>query len=103
MAQNFVVALLVGCCFVYALWNMAPKASRSRLAVALLKLPVPHWLRKPLLAASRQQGGCGGCGGCGGPVNAKASADASGVAKSGAGCQKPLTFVRGNYAGKTPL
>jgi hypothetical protein len=51
MAQNIIVALLVVVCFVYALWTLVPKASRSRLATFLLKLPLPMLLQKPLMAA----------------------------------------------------
>jgi hypothetical protein len=84
MAQNLVVALLVSGCFVYALWTLAPKAARRRLARALLKRPVPPMLQKPLQAAAKQRGGCA-CNGC----------DRSFVAQA-----KPVTFVRGNYAKK---
>ena len=48
MLQNFILAVLVGCCFVYALWTLAPKAPRGRLAAALLKLPLPLLLQGPL-------------------------------------------------------
>jgi hypothetical protein len=89
MAQNLIVALLVGGCFVYALWTLAPKALRRRLAVALLRLPVPQVLQKPLTAAVRQQGCCG-CDGCDGPAAAQQAP------------VKPIRFVRGNYSGKTP-
>jgi hypothetical protein len=84
MAQNLIVALLVSGCFVYALWTLAPKAPRSRMAIALLKLPLPALLQKPLQAAAKQQGGCA-CNGC----------DRADVAQV-----KPVTFVRGNYAKK---
>jgi hypothetical protein len=63
MVQTIVVALLVAGCFGYALWTLAPKKPRSRLAAALLKMPLPSVLHKPLTAAARQQGGCG-CHGC---------------------------------------
>jgi hypothetical protein len=63
MAQNLIVALLVLGCFVYSLWTLAPKAPRSRLATALLKLPLPSVLQKPLAAATRKQVGCA-CDGC---------------------------------------
>jgi hypothetical protein len=65
MAQNLVVAVLVGGCFLQALWALAPKAACDRMAIALLKLPLPKMLQKCLLSAARQQGGCGGCDGCG--------------------------------------
>ena len=101
MAQNIIVALLVAGCFVYALWTLAPKAQRSRLATALLKLPLPSVLQKPLTAAARQQGGCG-CNGC------DRSSSAINPATPGTAGQEmkaefqPLTFVRGNYAKKPP-
>jgi hypothetical protein len=77
--QNLVVAVLVMVCFVYALWTLAPKRPRSQLAVALLKLPLPAVLQKPLNAAARLQGGCG-CRGCD---------RAASPAKS-----KPIVFMR---------
>jgi hypothetical protein len=76
--QNLVVWLLVAACFVYAAWTLAPKAPRRRLALALLKLPLPAALQKPVNAAAQLQGGCG-CNGCDSP------------AKSGA---KPVVFMR---------
>jgi hypothetical protein len=76
--QNLVVAVLVGGCFVYALWTLAPKAARSRLAKQLLKLPLPAMLQKPVQVASNLQGGCG-CAGCDGPA---------------AGQPKPVVIVR---------
>ena len=78
--QTLLVALVVAGSFVYALWTLAPKVPRSRLAKALLKWPLPGLLRKPLLAAARLQGGCG-CDGCDTPAAA-------------AGQSKPLVFVR---------
>ena len=73
MLQNLLVAFLVVGCFVYALWTLGPKAGRKRLAAALLKLPLPPLLQRPLAAAQQQQGACGGCGGCGGKVVTKSS------------------------------
>jgi hypothetical protein len=83
MAQNIVVALLVAACFVYALWTLAPKAPRSRLAILLLRLPLPTFMQKPISAAARQQGGCG-CDGC----------DRTTTAKPGSAtpAQQPLVF-----------
>lgn len=76
--QNLIVAVLVAACFVYTAWTLAPKAPRSRVARALLKLPLPAVLQTPLNAAARLQGGCG-CSGCDRPAS-----DAA----------KPLVFVR---------
>ncbi len=101
MAQNIIVAILVVGCFVYALWTLAPKAPRSRVATALLKLPLPWVLQKPLMAAARQQGGCG-CDGCDRSTTAKFPA-ASGAADQEMKPEfQPMTFVRGNYAKKSP-
>jgi hypothetical protein len=99
MAQNLVVALLVAGCFVYALWTLAPKAPRSRLAVALLKLPLPLVLQKPLTAAMRQQGGCG-CDGCGRSVGPKAKPGTDLAGSLEAQGLKPIAFVRGSHAKK---
>jgi hypothetical protein len=63
MLQTLVVAGLVGWCGVFALWTLAPKGLRRRLAMALLQWPLPSIIRAPLAAAARQQGGCG-CDGC---------------------------------------
>jgi hypothetical protein len=93
MLQNIVVAGLVAGCFVYALWTLAPKAARGRVANALLKmplplpLPLPMLLRKRLQAALQEPGGCGGCGGCTG----KASPEAR---PTGALVAAPLAFYR---------
>ena len=99
MLQNTIVALLVVGCFVYALWTMGPKAPRTRLAAALLKLPLPSVLQKTLKAATRQQGACGGCGGCDGKVVAtKSQPKGAGYAaqttkENGADCASaPLVF-----------
>jgi hypothetical protein len=67
--QDVVVTLVVVACFVYAAWNLAPKAPRRRVALALLKLPLPAVLQKPVNAAARMQGGCG-CDGCDAPAKA---------------------------------
>lgn len=67
--QNLLVAMVVALCFVYAAWTLAPKAPRRRLAMALLKLPLPAALQKPVKAAAQLQGGCG-CTGCDAPAKA---------------------------------
>lgn len=84
--QVLAVAVLVFSSFVYAAWILCPKGPRSRLAAVLLKWPLPPALQKPLLTASRRGGGCG-CDGCDKPATQSA---------------KPVTLVRGNYAGKIP-
>ena len=99
MAQNIIVALLVVGCFVYALWTLAPKAPRSRLATFLLKLPLPMMLQKPLMAAVQKQGGCG-CDGCDRSTFAKDPATQVLAASDGNPAFQPLTFVRSNYAKK---
>ncbi|RFO98886.1 hypothetical protein DIC66_03170 [Rhodoferax lacus] len=93
--QAFVVAVLVAGCFVYALWTLGPKAPRQRLALALLKWPLPALLQKPLSAAARMQGGCG-CDGCDQPSALKPAAGKGAVTGAGtAEAQyKPVTFVR---------
>jgi hypothetical protein len=101
MVQNLVVALLVGGCFVYALWSLAPKAPRSRLAAALLKLSLPVLLQKPLTAAARQQGGCG-CDGCDRSTSAGAKRGQASAGQQAQGEFKPVTFVRGDFSSKTP-
>ena len=101
MAQNVVVVLIVGCCFIYAVWTMAPKAPRSRLAMALLKLPLPLLLRKSLAAAARQQSGCG-CDGCDRSTSAGAKQGKASAGQQAQGEFKPITFVRGNFPRKAP-
>jgi hypothetical protein len=64
MAQNFIVALLVVGCFVYALWTLAPRSARNRLAKSLVKWPLPLRLQKRLQSDAQRQSGCGGCDGC---------------------------------------
>ena len=100
MAQDIIVALLVGCCFVYALWTLAPKAPRGCLAAALLKLPLPSLLQRPLAAAVRQQGGCG-CDGCDRSAGAKSKPGMAGAGEQAQAETKPITFVRSNTANKT--
>jgi hypothetical protein len=100
MAQNLVVVLLVVGCFVYTLWTLAPKGPRSRLAIVLLKLPLPLLLQRPLSAAMRQQGGCG-CEGCDRSVAAKSSATVAAAGLQTKPEFQPLTFVRGNFSKKT--
>ena len=81
--QVIVVALVVSVSFAYALWTLAPKALRSRLASKLLTLPHPRWLKPNLMAAARQKGGCG-CAGCDRSVTKPTAAANSGV--------KPMVF-----------
>jgi hypothetical protein len=99
VAQNLVVAMLVAGCFVYALWSLAPKAPRGRLATALLQLPLPGRLQKALTAAARQQGGCG-CDGCDCSNAVKQAATTCTTGLAGQPEFQPLTFMPGNYAKK---
>ena len=101
MVQSLTVTLIVGCCFVYALWTLAPKALRSRLATALLKLPLPVLLQKPLTAAARQQGGCG-CDGCDRSDSQNTKPGQALAGSLEAQGLKPVTLVRGHYSKKTP-
>ncbi len=101
MAQHIVVVLIVGCCFVYALWTLAPKAPRSRLATVLLKLPLPSLLQNPLMAAARQQGACG-CEGCDRAAVSKKPASQAESGRPQQSGYQPVTFVRGNFSQKTP-
>ena len=101
MLQNTVVALLVVGCFVYALWTLGPKSPRSRLAAALLKLPLPWMLQGPLKAAALRQGGCA-CDGCDGSVSAKAKAGQTKATQQAPAGYKPVNLVRGSYSRKLP-
>lgn len=100
--QNLLVVCVVVCSFVYALWVLAPQQPRSRLAQAVLRLPMPHWMRQPLAQAARQQGGCA-CTGCDKAAAAKPQGAHAGapVASSLAQAQ-PLHFVPGPYVKKKP-
>ena len=100
MAQNLIVALLVGCCFVYALWTLAPKVPRSRLATWLLKFPLPSFLKTPVTAAARQQGGCG-CDGCDRSTVNKASGSRGPADQDNKHALQPITFVRGTHHKKS--
>jgi len=93
--QSYIVAVLVAGCCVYTLWTLGPKAPRQRLALALLKLPLPAVLQKPVAAAARLQGGCA-CDGCDRASTTKTGAGKFGVAgnRPVAAEYKPLTFVR---------
>ena len=93
--QSFVVALLVAGCCLYALWTLGPKTPRQRVALNLLKWPLPAVLKKPVAAAARLQGGCA-CNGCD-----RSSATKSGTGKGSISCAgpasaqyKPVAFVR---------
>lgn len=101
MVQNMVVSLIVGCCFVYTLWTLAPKAPRSRVATVLLKLPLPLLLQKPLMAAARQQGGCG-CDGCDRSAVSKKPPSQADRGWPQHSEYQPVTFVRSKFSKKTP-
>ena len=91
MAQHLIVALLVGCCGVYALWTLAPKGLRRRVALRLMQLPLPRRLQRPLIEASQQQGGCG-CDGCGASVQTTLAQPAL----------QPMVFVPRKASGSAP-
>ena len=61
--QLLVVVLLVALSFAYAAWSLMPQALRAPVARALLRLPLPGFVRQRVLAASRASAGCG-CSGC---------------------------------------
>ena len=61
--QSLTVSLLVGCCFVYAAWNLMPQALRRILAGALLHCPLPRPVAAYLQKAAQGSAGCG-CSGC---------------------------------------
>jgi hypothetical protein len=65
VAQDLIVALIVGACAVYALWKLMPSAARRRLAMAALRLPLPALLAAPLHRALQADTGCA-CDGCDG-------------------------------------
>lgn len=84
MWQSLIVAGVVAGSAVYALWTLAPRALRSRLATRLLASPHPQWLNRRLVSAAKQQGGCA-CDGC----------DRSGAAsqaKAAPAVYQPLVF-----------
>jgi hypothetical protein len=63
LAQDLIVALIVGACAIYALWKLMPSAARRRLAIAVLRLPLPALLAAPLHRATQAASGCA-CDGC---------------------------------------
>ena len=63
LAQNLVVALIVGACTVRALWSLLPAAALRVLATQALRLPLPTRLAAPLRRAAKPANGCG-CDGC---------------------------------------
>jgi hypothetical protein len=63
IAQELIVALIVGACAVYALWKLMPSAARRRLATVALRLPLPALLAAPLHRATQASAGCA-CDGC---------------------------------------
>jgi hypothetical protein len=84
-----VVALLVALSFVYAAWSLMPQALRALAARALLRLPLPGFVRQRVLAASRASAGCG-CSGCD-KAPAAAPGNGSGMLT---GHAQPLVFHR---------
>jgi len=91
--QSLLVAVLVAGCLVYAGWSLAPRSLRRWLGQKLLPWPLPAWLKRPLLAATRMQGGCG-CDGCDAPLASEQSGQGAPV--------KTVHVLRGNYRRKPP-
>ena len=84
-----VVVLLVALSFAYAAWTLMPQALRALAARALLRLPLPGFVRQRVLAASRASASCG-CAGCD-----KAPVAAQGTGKGTLTDQaQPLVFHR---------
>mgnify|MGYP003504585137 FL=1 len=67
LVQIFVVGMIVGACMVYVAWRLMPSTARRRIAMALLRLPLPALLAAPLRRASRVANACG-CEACDGVV-----------------------------------
>jgi hypothetical protein len=87
--QSLIVAVLVALSFAYVAWSLMPQALRAPVARALLRLPLPGFVRQRVLAASRASAGCG-CSGCD-----KASAAAPGNGNGTlTGQAQPLMFHR---------
>ena len=87
--QSLIVAVLVALSFAYAAWSLMPQALRAPVARALLRLPLPSFVRQRVLAASCASAGCG-CSGCD-----KASAAAPGNGNGTlTGQAQPLVFHR---------
>ncbi len=83
--QDFLVALIVTGCAVYATWVLMPAAWRRAIAGRALGLPLPQVVRLRLERLARRAPGCG-CDGCDAPV-AKTPGQA-----------QPVRFVRKPHA-----
>jgi hypothetical protein len=70
--QEFLVALIVVACTVYAAWTLMPSALRRALALRLQHWPWPPLLARSVRRAALAPTGCG-CDGCDAkpPVGAK--------------------------------
>ncbi len=62
-AQLVTVFLLVSSCGLYALWVLMPAVARRFVAQRLLRLPIGHALKTPLVRAASSSSGCD-CSGC---------------------------------------
>jgi hypothetical protein len=95
-AQGFAVMLIVSGSALYASWSLMPSSLRRRLAVALLRWPLPDRFKAPLRrAVSVDSGACGGCGGCAGKVTkATHAAGAPTAASASATGARPMIFHR---------
>ena len=81
LAQNIVVAVIVGGCTVFALWSLMPAAARRAVANRALRLPLPSTLAARLRRAAQPANGCG-CDGC----------DRAAPQAVASATTKPLTF-----------
>ncbi len=73
MLQILIVAVVVGLCFVYAIWALLPASARSWIARALLERRPPAFLANALRPYTRAASGCG-CNGCDPPGRAAPAA-----------------------------
>lgn len=61
--QDFLVALIVLACTLYAVWTLMPSSVRRPLAMRLVRWPWPQTLARHLQRAALAKTGCG-CDGC---------------------------------------
>jgi len=83
--QVVLVSLVVAACAAYAVWTLAPRAVRRRVAGALLGRAWPERIERLLQRHARTEDGCAcdGCDAAEAKVQAKARAP---------GAARPITF-----------